>query len=103
MGWKCLQRKYIAHQTDWSQLPPVKRVAWISPKMGERQRRRHDSESSDSEPRAEHAVCRTIKIIPVIDSICYLVLNVSFNTEERKYGKDRKIFVTAFNRLIQHT
>ena len=39
----------------------MKWVAWISPKMGERQRRRHVSESSGSEPRAEHAVCRTIK------------------------------------------
>ena len=47
-----------------SQRPPVKRVAWISPKMGERQRRRHVSASSGSEPRAEHAVCRTIKPIP---------------------------------------
>ena len=46
-----------------NQLPPVKRAAWISPKMGEIQRRRHVSASSGPEPRAEHAVCRTIKII----------------------------------------
>ena len=39
----------------------MKWVACLSPKMGERQRGRHISESSGSEPRAEHAVCRTIK------------------------------------------
>ena len=43
-----------------SHLPPVKRVVWISPKMEEIQKRRHVSESLGSEPRAQHAVCKTI-------------------------------------------
>jgi hypothetical protein len=46
-----------------NQLPPVKRVAWIFPKMGERQRRRHVSGSSGSEPRTEHVIFRTINAL----------------------------------------
>ena len=52
--------KYVWHGYSGSKQPPVKRVALICRQRRQIIRRRHVSESLGSEPRAKHAVCRTI-------------------------------------------
>jgi len=52
--------KYVWHGNSGSKQPPVKRVALICRQRRQIIRRRHVSVSLGSEPRAKHAVCRTI-------------------------------------------
>ncbi len=74
-------------------------VAWISPKMGERQRRRHVSASSGSEPCAKHAVCRTIK--PCLSQNFFLTFTLNYITlSTLSYCMTMRQHLSTFDRLL---